>query len=173
MKNFQLQIKSKKKVLEKKEKKISNMCFQYERFLSNLKKKRRKGRGPSSTNGHSCGRGSNGQNSRAGKAVVFGFEGGQFSLYKKMSKKGHIIKYNRKRKKYFMTIQMLYKMFKNNCMEKVLKYKKMKIINSSSSFYKNIDEKIFEQFKKEIKLLLNENKNKFIFSSSLCEIIKK
>jgi len=51
------------------------------------KKKTIVGRGASSK-GRTCGRGSNGQNSRSGGGVRLGFEGGQMPLYRRVARRG-------------------------------------------------------------------------------------
>ena len=48
----------------------------------------RKGRGTSSGNGKTAGRGHKGQNARSGGGVRPGFEGGQIPLYRKLPKRG-------------------------------------------------------------------------------------
>ena len=50
--------------------------------------KKRVGRGTSSGNGKTAGRGQKGQNSRSGGGVRLGFEGGQTPLFKRLPKKG-------------------------------------------------------------------------------------
>lgn len=50
--------------------------------------KKRVGRGTSSGTGKTAGRGSKGQNSRAGGGVRLGFEGGQTPLFKRLPKRG-------------------------------------------------------------------------------------
>ena len=50
--------------------------------------KKRIGRGTSSGTGKTAGRGSKGQNSRAGGGVRLGFEGGQTPLFKRLPKRG-------------------------------------------------------------------------------------
>lgn len=50
--------------------------------------KKRVGRGTSSGNGKTAGRGTKGQSSRSGGGVRLGFEGGQTPLYKRLPKKG-------------------------------------------------------------------------------------
>ncbi len=50
--------------------------------------KKRVGRGTSSGNGKTAGRGTKGQKSRSGGGVRLGFEGGQTPLYKRLPKKG-------------------------------------------------------------------------------------
>lgn len=52
------------------------------------KKKRRKGRGPSSGKGRSCGRGRGGSGHRAGCSRSPGFEGGQMPLIRRIPKRG-------------------------------------------------------------------------------------
>ncbi|MEN8907010.1 MAG: 50S ribosomal protein L15 [Clostridiales bacterium] len=52
------------------------------------KKAFRKGRGHSTGNGKTAGRGHKGQNSRAGGGVRIGFEGGQMPLYRRLPKRG-------------------------------------------------------------------------------------
>lgn len=48
----------------------------------------RKGRGTSSGNGKTAGKGHKGQNARSGGGVRPGFEGGQIPLYRKLPKRG-------------------------------------------------------------------------------------
>ena len=48
----------------------------------------RKGRGPGSGNGKTAGKGHKGQNARSGGGVRPGFEGGQFPIYRQLSKRG-------------------------------------------------------------------------------------
>lgn len=50
--------------------------------------KKRVGRGTSSGNGKTAGRGQKGQNSRSGGGTRLGFEGGQTPLFKRLPKKG-------------------------------------------------------------------------------------
>ena len=50
--------------------------------------KKRVGRGTSSGNGKTAGRGQKGQNARSGGGVRPGFEGGQLPLYRRLSKRG-------------------------------------------------------------------------------------
>jgi len=52
------------------------------------KERNRVGRGPSSGNGKTSGRGHKGQNSRSGGGVRPGFEGGQNPLYRRLPKRG-------------------------------------------------------------------------------------
>jgi large subunit ribosomal protein L15 len=52
------------------------------------KKKFRVGRGRSSGNGKTCGKGHKGQNSRSGGGVRPGFEGGQMPIYRRLPKRG-------------------------------------------------------------------------------------
>ncbi|MDR0675686.1 MAG: 50S ribosomal protein L15 [Elusimicrobiota bacterium] len=52
------------------------------------KKRKRVGRGYGSGLGKTCGRGSNGQNSRSGGGVRIGFEGGQMPLVRRIPKRG-------------------------------------------------------------------------------------
>ncbi|NQT82585.1 50S ribosomal protein L15 [bacterium] len=49
---------------------------------------RRKGRGPGSGRGKTCGKGHKGQKARVGKQGTRGFEGGQMPLYRRLPKKG-------------------------------------------------------------------------------------
>lgn len=49
---------------------------------------KRKGRGHGSGNGKTAGKGSKGQNARAGGGVRPGFEGGQMPLYRRVPKRG-------------------------------------------------------------------------------------
>ena len=58
--------------------------------LTNLeaKDRKRRGRGPSSGNGKTAGKGHKGQNARSGGGVRPGFEGGQLPLYRRLSKRG-------------------------------------------------------------------------------------
>lgn len=53
-----------------------------------IKKARRKGRGPASGLGKTAGRGHDGQHSRSGSGVKFGFEGGQMPLIRRLPKRG-------------------------------------------------------------------------------------
>jgi large subunit ribosomal protein L15 len=52
------------------------------------KKRRRVGRGEGSGSGKTAGRGTKGQNSRAGGGVSLGFEGGQMPLQRRIPKRG-------------------------------------------------------------------------------------
>lgn len=52
------------------------------------KTRKRVGRGESSGLGKTCGKGSNGQKSRAGASIPAGFEGGQMPLIKRVPKRG-------------------------------------------------------------------------------------
>ena len=52
------------------------------------KKRKRVGRGMSSGNGKTAGRGHNGQNSRSGASLPIDFEGGQTPFYKRLRKVG-------------------------------------------------------------------------------------
>lgn len=52
------------------------------------KERNRVGRGMSSGNGKTAGRGHNGQNSRSGGGVRPGFEGGQMPLFQRLPKRG-------------------------------------------------------------------------------------
>lgn len=52
------------------------------------KKRNRVGRGMSSGNGKTSGRGHKGQNSRSGGGVRLGFEGGQMPLFQRLPKRG-------------------------------------------------------------------------------------
>jgi large subunit ribosomal protein L15 len=61
------------------------------------KERNRVGRGPSSGNGKTSGRGHKGQNSRSGGGVRPGFEGGQNPLYRRLPKRGFV---NPTRKEY-------------------------------------------------------------------------
>ncbi|MGI6361281.1 MAG: 50S ribosomal protein L15 [Bacillota bacterium] len=54
------------------------------------KKAVRVGRGTGSGSGKTCGRGCNGQNSRAGGGVRLGFEGGQMPLHRRLPKRGFV-----------------------------------------------------------------------------------
>ena len=49
---------------------------------------KRKGRGTATGQGKTAGRGMNGQNSRSGRGVRLGFEGGQMPLYRRIPKRG-------------------------------------------------------------------------------------
>ncbi len=53
-----------------------------------IKKRKRVGRGCSSGHGFTSGRGSKGQNARAGGGVKARFEGGQMPLYRRIPKRG-------------------------------------------------------------------------------------
>lgn len=53
-----------------------------------IKKRKRVGRGCSSGHGFTSGRGSKGQNARAGGGVKASFEGGQMPLYRRIPKRG-------------------------------------------------------------------------------------
>ncbi|MEE9613679.1 MAG: 50S ribosomal protein L15 [Thermodesulfobacteriota bacterium] len=53
-----------------------------------VKKPKRVGRGEGSGLGKTCGRGTKGQNSRAGGGVKAGFEGGQMPLQRRLPKRG-------------------------------------------------------------------------------------
>jgi large subunit ribosomal protein L15 len=53
-----------------------------------VRKRKRVGRGPSSTFGKTCGKGANGQKSRSGGGVKAGFEGGQMPLQRRLPKRG-------------------------------------------------------------------------------------
>ena len=50
--------------------------------------RKRVGRGPGSGNGKTAGKGHKGQNARSGGGVRVGFEGGQFPLFRRLSKRG-------------------------------------------------------------------------------------
>lgn len=52
------------------------------------KKRNRVGRGPSSGNGKTAGRGQKGQKARSGGGVRLGFEGGQTPLFRRLPKRG-------------------------------------------------------------------------------------
>ncbi|MHC4549198.1 MAG: 50S ribosomal protein L15 [Planctomycetota bacterium] len=52
------------------------------------RKRKRVGRGPGSGKGKTCGRGHKGQQSRSGKGLRPGFEGGQMPLYRRLPKRG-------------------------------------------------------------------------------------
>jgi len=52
------------------------------------KKRRRIGRGEGSGRGKTAGRGTKGQNSRSGRGVPLGFEGGQMPLQRRIPKRG-------------------------------------------------------------------------------------
>ncbi len=56
--------------------------------IGSKKNRKRVGRGYGCGNGKTCGRGSNGQNSRAGGGVRVGFEGGQMPLMRRLPKRG-------------------------------------------------------------------------------------
>lgn len=56
--------------------------------LGSKKTRKRVGRGESSGLGKTCGKGSNGQKSRAGASIQGGFEGGQMPLIKRVPKRG-------------------------------------------------------------------------------------
>lgn len=58
-------------------------------------KRRRKGRGPGSGLGKTCGRGTKGQNSRSGGGVRIGFEGGQMPLARRLPKRGFFNKWGK------------------------------------------------------------------------------
>lgn len=51
-------------------------------------RRKRLGKGEGSGSGKTCGRGQNGQNSRAGGGVSRGFEGGQMPLFRRLPKRG-------------------------------------------------------------------------------------
>ncbi|WMC19826.1 MAG: uL15 family ribosomal protein [Candidatus Carsonella ruddii] len=63
------------------------------------KKKNRKGRGISSENGKTCGRGHKGQTSRSGYNIPNFFEGGQTNYFKRTPKIKNKLK--KKKKKFF------------------------------------------------------------------------
>ena len=65
-------------------------------------KKQRKGRGMGSGRGYTCGRGSKGQNSRAGGSVGPIFEGGQTPLFRLLPKRG----FNNKFKKEYNEVNV-------------------------------------------------------------------
>ncbi len=67
------------------------------------KARKRVGRGESSGIGKTCGKGSNGQNSRSGGGVKEYFEGGQMPLYRRVPKRGFS---NARFKKEFTVINM-------------------------------------------------------------------
>ena len=52
------------------------------------KKRKRVGRGPGSTRGKTCGRGTKGQKARSGYSRQAGFEGGQMPLHRRLPKRG-------------------------------------------------------------------------------------
>ncbi len=52
------------------------------------KRRKRLGRGPGSGHGTTAGRGTKGQNARAGGSVRPGFEGGQMPLYRRIARRG-------------------------------------------------------------------------------------
>jgi large subunit ribosomal protein L15 len=56
--------------------------------IGSTKNRKRVGRGYGSGLGKTCGRGSNGQNSRSGGGVKAGFEGGQMPLMRRLPKRG-------------------------------------------------------------------------------------
>ena len=60
------------------------------------KRKIRAGRGPSGRRGKTCGKGYNGQNSRSGRGVKLGYEGGQFPKYRSIKKNKTFFQYRRK-----------------------------------------------------------------------------
>jgi len=66
------------------------------KLTGNKKKSKRVGRGiGSGTGGHTVGKGSKGQKSRAGNKKLIGFEGGQTPLYKRMPQIGGFKRLNR------------------------------------------------------------------------------
>ena len=54
------------------------------------KKRKRRGRGPSSGSGKTSGKGHTGQKARSGGGVRPGFEGGQMPLYRRLPKRGFL-----------------------------------------------------------------------------------
>lgn len=67
------------------------------KIKGNKTKSKRVGRGiGSGTGGHTVGKGSKGQKSRAGNKKLLGFEGGQTPLYKRMPQIGGFKRLNRK-----------------------------------------------------------------------------
>lgn len=64
---------------------MSKFLSNLTKISGNLKKSKRVGRGyGSGKGGHTVGRGTKGQKSRAGKGINRGFEGGQYPLYKRI-----------------------------------------------------------------------------------------
>lgn len=59
-----------------------------ERANTSIHRRKRVGRGVGSGSGKTSGRGSNGQKSRSGASIPFGFEGGQNPLYRRIPKRG-------------------------------------------------------------------------------------
>ena len=59
------------------------------------KARKRKGRGPGSGLGKTCGRGIKGQKSRSGGGVRLGFEGGQMPLARRLPKRGFFNKWGK------------------------------------------------------------------------------
>jgi len=58
------------------------------RGITKRRPRKRVGRGPGSGHGKTCGRGHNGQNSRAGASRRLSFEGGQMPLARRIAKRG-------------------------------------------------------------------------------------
>jgi len=60
----------------------------YQLQVAKRKKRKRVGRGTGSGHGKTSGRGQDGQRSRSGSSLVFGFEGGQMPLKRRVPKRG-------------------------------------------------------------------------------------
>ena len=84
-------------------------------IIGSKKKTKRLGRGISSGKGKTCGRGEKGQKSRSGVSL-YGFEGGQMPLYRRLPKRG----FNSNRKYSIKTVNG--SQFKQCCIKLLDKY---------------------------------------------------
>ena len=127
------------------------MLNKLENFKNSKSKKKIKGRGPGSTLGKTCGKGHKGQNSRSGKSVRIGFEGGQMPLYRRLPKRG----FTTFKKELIQIINL----------DKILQ---SKIIDFKSTITKEIlyKAKLIKNINLPIKILGNGNVNKPIVISS-------
>ena len=64
------------------------MSHEITSLVGKHKPRKRIGRGTGSGTGKTCGRGHNGQNSRAGASMPLTFEGGQMPLFRRLPKRG-------------------------------------------------------------------------------------
>jgi len=98
----------------------------------NRKKKIIFGRGDSAKKGNYCGRGGDGQNSRAGGGVRIGFEGGQTPLLRRMPKLRGFRNPNRKKTQIF-NLSFLEKNFSDGAKISTEIFREKKIISKNFS----------------------------------------
>ena len=145
---------------------------------SNIKKKKRKGRGISSGKGRTAGRGTKGEKARTGKKIPIGFEGGQTSLKLRLPKqKG----FKRKRKQTkIINLGKINQVFKKNEKVNIASLSKKKLISQKTNYVKILADGDLEKnliFDKNLKFsksaIVKIKKSKSKISQTKSKISKK